>query len=159
MARSEIFVAASREAVFEVLADPRTYAYWVPGSRTVRGADPDWPASGSALAHTVGFPPLTIDDSTHVIASDPPAMLELEPKARPLPVGHVVLSLVAEGPGTRVTMVEEPANRLLSMLMTPAGHLLLACRIKESLRRLKRLAEGDAPRPSGSFPRQSPGAR
>ena len=86
-------------------------------------------------------------------------MLELEPKARPMPVGHVVLTLVAEGPGTRVTMIEEPASRLLSSLMTPVGHLLLAFRIKESLRRLKRLAEGDAPRPSGSLPHQSPGAR
>ena len=28
--------------VFELLSDPRTYGYWVVGSREIRAADPNW---------------------------------------------------------------------------------------------------------------------
>jgi hypothetical protein len=66
--------------------------------------------------------------------------------------GRVRLQLRSEGSGTWVTMVEEPSNRLLSMMIGPVGHWLMKLRNVEALRRLKQLAEGYAPPPAGERP-------
>jgi hypothetical protein len=139
--------------VFELLADPRTYAYWVVGSYEIRAADRRWPAPGAKFHHTVGRPPLHLKDETVVVAAHPPAMIELRAKARPLPTARVTLHLEPELDGTRVTMIEDPANPLLNLLAGPLGHLTIRLRNHESLRRLKALAEGTAPRPGGRLPR------
>ena len=47
MARNEHLVHASPTTVFGVLADPRSYAYRVVGSKEVRDADRTWPQPGS----------------------------------------------------------------------------------------------------------------
>jgi uncharacterized protein YndB with AHSA1/START domain len=153
MARNETFVAAPPEAVFELLADPRTYGYWVVGSHEIRAADKGWPADGAAFHHTVGKPPLRLKDETVVVHAREPVMIELRAKARPLPTARVTLHLQPEGDGTRVTIVEDPANPLLNLLAGPFGHLAIRLRNRESLRRLKALAEGTAPRPRGRLPR------
>jgi uncharacterized protein YndB with AHSA1/START domain len=147
MARNETFVAAPPETVFDVLADPRTYSHWVVGSREIRDADATWPAPGSAFHHTVGMPPLHIRDATIVERSRPPVMLELQAKARPLPSARIRLELRPEGEGTRLVMIEDPANGLLNVLAGPLGHAMIRLRNVESLRRLKALAEGRTPRP------------
>ena len=49
MARNEHLVHASPAAVFGVLADPRSYAYWVVGSKEVRDADRTWPQPAAAF--------------------------------------------------------------------------------------------------------------
>ena len=152
MARNEISIAAPPEAVFDLLADPRAYGKWVVGSREIRAADESWPAPGSAFDHSVGKAPLVIKDDTSVVDSQPPVMLELRARARPLPTARITLHLQPYGRGTRVTMIEEPTNRVLRMA---GGHLLHAAvriRNRESLRRLKALAEGTTPRPSGVLP-------
>jgi uncharacterized protein YndB with AHSA1/START domain len=141
MARDHMFIDAPRERVFAILSDASTYAEWVVGSRAIRRADGSWPARGTRFAHTVGLPPLTIDDETEVIDADPPARLELHAKARPLPTAHVRLMLEPEGSGTRVTMVEDLANPLLNLLGGPVVHAAMRARNRISLRRLKRLAE------------------
>jgi hypothetical protein len=76
-----------------------------------------------------------------------PVMLELQARARPLPSARVRLHLRPEGEGTRVVMIEDPANRLLNVLAGPLGHAMIRLRNVESLRRLKALAEGRTPRP------------
>jgi hypothetical protein len=60
MARSEVFVSARPDTVFEVLGDARTYGEWVVGSREVRAADEHWPAPGSVLDHSIGKAPIVI---------------------------------------------------------------------------------------------------
>jgi uncharacterized protein YndB with AHSA1/START domain len=75
MAHNEIHVEATPEVVFAVLADPRSFARWVVGSRKIRAADPDWPAPGATFDHAVGIGPLVIADGTTVRAADRPHRL------------------------------------------------------------------------------------
>ena len=154
MARNQISIGVPPSAVFEVLSDPRTYSHWVVGSRDVRAADPDWPAPGSLFDHSVGLPPLVIKDNTEVVDAEAPGFIELRARARPLPTARVTLQLMADGDGTRVTMIEDPANPLLRLLAGPLGHAAIRLRNHESLRRLKALAEGTTPRPDGALPRR-----
>src|SRR5215207_10106360 len=105
VARNEVFISARPDAVFEVLGDPRTYGEWVFGSREIRAADEHWPAPGAAFDHSVG--------------KAPAVMLELRARARPLPTARITLHLQPDRDGTRVTMIEEPANRLLSLAGGP----------------------------------------
>lgn len=154
MALNEISVGAPPEAVFGVLSDPRTYSHWVFGSREVRAADPDWPAPGAALDHTIGTGPLRIKDHTEVESVSPPVRIQLIARARPFPDARVTLDLEPEGDGTRVRMTEAPASGLLSLLAGPVGHGLIYARNAESLKRLKRLAEGAEPRPRGWLPQR-----
>lgn len=141
MARNEIVIDAQPRRVFDVLADPSAYGDWVVGSRAIHGADPDWPAPGSSFAHSVGTGALHLHDHTSVIDAEPPVMLELRARARPLPSATVTLWLQPEGEGTRLTMIENPARPLLSLMLGPLGHAALALRNRESLRRLRALCE------------------
>lgn len=141
MARNEAFIAAPLGRVFGILSDPRSYGGWIPGSKVIRAADPDWPAQGTAFDHTLV---LGVADHTSVCSALAPVMLELHARARPLGSANVVLHLQPEADGTRVTMIEDPANRALSVLIGPLGHGVLKLRNVEALRRLKRLAEEDA---------------
>lgn len=147
MARNEVFISAPPEAVYELLSDPGTYREWVVGAARIRGADPDWPEPGTGFDHSVGVGPLLLHDETRVLEALPPVMLKLRARARPLPSASIGFQLQPEGAGTRVTMTEAPASALLSLLAGPAGHALLALRNRETLQRLKEIAEGSRRRP------------
>ena len=147
MARSERVIAASPEAVYEVLADPRGYAYWVIGSTEIRGASPDWPRPGSRFDHTVGVGPLRIKDHTVVEEARPNRFLQLRAKARPLGTARVKLELEEAGGGTRITMIEDPADPLTAFVFMPLTHLMTRARNLRSLDRLAELAEGRRPMP------------
>ena len=153
MARSERVIAASPEAVYEVLADPRGYAYWVIGSMEVRSASPDWPQPGSRFDHTVGMGPLRIKDHTVVEEAHPNRFLQLRAKARPLGKARVKLELEEERGDTRVTMIEDPADALTAFVFMPITHLMTRARNLRSLDRLAELAEGRRP-----IPGDEPGA-
>ncbi|HYH48339.1 MAG TPA: SRPBCC family protein, partial [Acidimicrobiia bacterium] len=84
MARTEATIQATPERIFEVLMDPDCYGEWVVGSKYIRGADPDWPAVGSRFHHVVGVGPLSISDHTKIEEIDPPRLLKLRARARPL---------------------------------------------------------------------------
>jgi uncharacterized protein YndB with AHSA1/START domain len=141
-------IDAPPERVFEVLAEPGTYTYWVVGSRSVERKDPRFPEVGSSFDHTQGMWPLIIADETEVAESDPPRRLVLIAKARPLLVAKVIVELRPEGSGTRVTIDEEPVGGLLAPLTKlPPGSILTRLRNKESLRRLAQLAQGEKPWP------------
>ena len=150
MARSERVIAASPEAVFNVLADPRGYAYWVIGSMEVRGASSDWPRAGSRFYHTVGIGPLRIKDHSVVEEVRPDRFLQLVAKARPLGNARVKLELEPAAGGTRITMIEDPADKLTAFVFQPLTHLFTWARNVRSLDRLAELAEGRRPIPATS---------
>lgn len=152
MARNEIHVQAPPEAVFGVLSDPRSFARWVVGSRMVRAADPQWPERGSAFDHAVGIGPIVIADHTRVLECEPPRLLRLLVHARPLSKAFVVLRMVPAGSGTRVTMDEDAADVRTRLLFNFLTAPLVRLRNAESLRRLKALAEGSEPMPTGPLP-------
>ncbi len=138
MARNEVFISAPPRAVFEVLSDPAAYSDWVVGSNKIRTADEDFPAPGTAFGHTVGKGPLRLSDETCVIDAEPPVLLKLRAKARPLPPADITMYLQPEGPGTRVTMIEAPASALLSLAHRAAG----SCRDRRAQPRVAAPAQG-----------------
>lgn len=157
MSRNDMFVDAPPDAVFDVLADARSYAYWVIGADRIRAVDDSWPAPGSSFHHVVGVGPVKIRDHTRVEEIERPRLLQLKAKARPFGTARVRLELEPERGGTRVTMVEDPADSLTAFVFSPLTHLLVRGRNRWSLARLKELAEGKAPMPSGPPPVSGPG--
>jgi uncharacterized protein YndB with AHSA1/START domain len=142
LSRNHLHIDAPPKRVFAVLSDPRNYAYWVVGSRRLRGADDDFPAVGSSFYHAVGFGPLRIKDHTVVEAMKPGRLLQLKAKARPAGTARVTLKLRRHGRGTDVTMIEKPGDALTALVFNPLAHLLVRGRNARSLARLKELAEG-----------------
>lgn len=140
MARNEIHVPCLPERVFDVLADPRAYGEWVVGSKRVREIEGRWPEIGARFHHQVGWGPLRVSDHTEVIDVDPPRMLKLRAKARPLGTAEVTMLLVGEGDGTRVVMLEDPGDRISALVFNPLTHLLVRGRNVESLQRLRSIA-------------------
>lgn len=144
MAANEIHVDASPKQVFAVLSDGHAYADWVVGSEAVRDVDRDFPAPGSRFHHRVRFGPLRVEDHTRVVYAEPPRVLALQAKARPVGTARVTIQLHEEDGGTRVRLLEDPGNRLTALLASPLTHLALRGRNDESLQRLKRLVESRA---------------
>lgn len=145
MSVTEIVVDATPEAVWAVLSDARTYEHWVVGCKEIRAVDADWPAPGASFHHAVGIGPITVKDSTSVLEAEPARRLKLRARARPAGVAHVILDLVAAGPGaTRVTMTEYPTEGLPAKLHNPLQDRAIHHRNVEALRRLKKLAEDPA---------------
>jgi uncharacterized protein YndB with AHSA1/START domain len=138
---NEILIAAPRERVFAVLAEPSSYAEWLVGTKQVRGAEGGWPKPGARMHHSVGAGPVTIDDSTEVLECDEPARLVLLARLGPLGEFKVDLRLEqVEGDATKVTMLEGPVEGI-SRFAGPAGDAFGYARNALSLRRLKELAE------------------
>jgi uncharacterized protein YndB with AHSA1/START domain len=138
VARNEIHADVPPEAVFAVLADPRLYGNWVVGASTTRDVDGAWPEVGAVLHHTQM---LVLHDTTTVTACEPPRRLVLEARARPVVVARVDLRLAPEGGGTRIVLEEHAIGGLLSWLPGPVEAPLVRLRNRETVRRLKRLAE------------------
>jgi uncharacterized protein YndB with AHSA1/START domain len=129
------------EAVWDALADPFGYAYWVVGSKHIRDAEPDFPAPGSKFHHTIGFGPLTLDDHTKVLDAEPPRLLRLRAKGRPLGTATVTMRLTPKAGGTEVEMSENPDGIYSVLSLNPALHLLTKARNAEALMRLEELAQ------------------
>jgi uncharacterized protein YndB with AHSA1/START domain len=140
MARNVTTFPVPIEQVFGVLADPKTYAYWVVGSDSIRDADATWPTVGAKLHHRVGVGPFKLNDNTEVLEVTAPVHLVLQARARPLGTARVVLDLIDLGDGTQVTMVEGPGDRFSRLLHNPVADFLLRRRNNEALRRLGQLA-------------------
>jgi uncharacterized protein YndB with AHSA1/START domain len=138
---TETYVDAPPEAVFDVLADPGSYAHWVVGATRTRCADHSWPRPGSRFHHTQGLFGIGLPDNTQVVASNRPRQLVLHTRIRPFAVNKVELRLRRRGRGTRVTMIEYPVGGIAEKISNPVMNLLLHVRNVESLRRLRRMAE------------------
>jgi len=132
----------SPEAVWAVLADPTSYAYWVVGSKRIRDFDAGWPSVGSKFHHTIGVGPLTVDDHTEAVEADPPAYLELRAKARPVGIARVAFRMTAHptGEGTTVVMTENPDGAFAVLSLNPLTHVFTIARNAETLMRLEELA-------------------
>jgi uncharacterized protein YndB with AHSA1/START domain len=140
MARNQTYIDAPPERVFYVLADPDSYGHWVVGSNAIHDADAAWPAVGTAFRHTVATGPFKTSDLTTVERVSP-RRLTLHASANPYGAARVTIELQPVKGGTRVTLIEDPAELRARLFFTPLGHLLVRLRNAESLRRLRRLAE------------------
>lgn len=155
MAHTEIVVHAPTEAVFAVLCDPRSYQYFVVGTRRVRRFDPRWPEPGTALHHTVGIGPLRMRDKTEAVEVSAPTRLVTHPHIRPLVVTESRFELAPRGDHTVVRLDEYAIDGPLSRVWAGPLDVLMALRNRVLVRRLRRLAEQraavqqvDAPAPS-----------
>jgi uncharacterized protein YndB with AHSA1/START domain len=129
------------QRVYEVLADPECYQHWVVGASEVVESDPGWPAIGTAFEHRVGVWPLRVADHTRVVDSDPPRMIKLAAKARPLGTATVVMEMEPDGSGCIVRMTEGPRDRFTAALFNKFSEPVIRLRNIEALRRLAKLAE------------------
>lgn len=127
-------------AVWETLADPGSYGFWVVGSKAIRDADPAWPARGSKFHHTIGVGPFTVKDHTESLDAQAPRLLTLRAKARPLGTARVTLEMTPRDGGTLVRMTETPDGPTAILALNPFVHLFTKTRNAESLMRLEELA-------------------
>ena len=129
------------EAVWEALADPSGYEYWVVGSKVIRDAEPGFPAPGTKFHHTIGFGPFTLNDHTEVLEAERPAAAEAAgegPSAR-----HGVGDAADDAgrtAGRRSRWSSGPTGRTRSSTLNPLLHVLTKVRNAESLMRLEELA-------------------
>ena len=128
------------EAVWDVLADPGDYGYWVVGSKVIRDADPGWPEPGTRFHHTIGVGPLTVSDHTVSLEARRPELLRIRAKGRPIGTATVSLKMHAKDGGTVVEMVEKPDGIYSPLALNPLLHLATKLRNSESLMRLEELA-------------------
>jgi uncharacterized protein YndB with AHSA1/START domain len=141
MSTTKTYVKAGPDAVFDVLADPGSYAHWVVGSSKTREVDGPWPKPGSTFHHVQGAFGVGLKDTTSVIDSNRPRQIVLEVRARPFWVGKVEMRLSPSGDGTHVTMIEYPVGGIVKPLHNAVLDRLLHIRNVESLRRLRKMAE------------------
>ncbi|NHA67675.1 SRPBCC family protein [Phycicoccus sp. CMS6Z-2] len=136
-------VAAPASAVWDVIADGWQYSTWVVGTARVRDVDPQWPAPGSRLHHSVGPWPLTLSDSTSVESAEPPHRVVLTARGWPAGEARVEIEIVPDGPATCTVSIAEDAStgpaRLVPLPVRQAGMLP---RNRETLHRLALVAEG-----------------
>lgn len=136
MAENTMWVPATPKDAWDIVADPRGYAFWVIGADGIEGFDGDWPAVGATFHHAQGVKPVRLHDTSTVLISEPPTRLQLEVRARPLFVGIVTLTFTAADGGTRVSIDERAAGGAAGMLPQFATSPLIGIRNAESVRRL-----------------------
>lgn len=135
-AEARITIAASPEAVFGVLSDPRTYPDWLAGAQRIRHVDPDFPRPGAEFDHEVGpTEEATVADDSKSLVVDPPHRLQLEVHVGPI-TGLVDFQLEPTGQGTEVRFRESTVGRLGFAM--PVLRPMIGLRNKGSLERLKR---------------------
>ena len=108
-------IAATRERVWDVLANGWTYSGWVVGNSRIRAVDSDWPAAGTRILHSIGTWPAVINDETVVHSCVPGKELVLLAKVRPAATARITLRLTDLQDGRcRLTMIEVAASCPLS---------------------------------------------
>jgi hypothetical protein len=137
------------EAVWDVLADPGSYAYWVVGSKVIRDADPGWPAPGTKFHHTIGAGPLKLSDHTESLEAEPPHRLKIRAKGRPLGTASVTFEMQPVDGGTLVHITENPDGPYRPMAFLPPLQIFTVLRNSETLMRLEELALRAANRRAG----------
>ena len=133
------------QAVWDVLADPGEYGYWVVGSKVIRDADPHWPAPGAKFHHTVGFGPFQVSDHTVCLEAEAPRRLRIRAKGRPFGTATVTLEMTPKDGGTVVSITENPDGIHRPLAFLPPLQLTSLGRNAESLMRLEELALRKAP--------------
>jgi hypothetical protein len=131
---------ASRQRVWDVIADGWTYSQWV-GNTRMRAVDPRWPAPGAFIHHTIGIWPVVLNDETEVESSTPLEELVLLAKGRPFGGARITLRLSDSGAGCRVEMAEVPVGGPLNWVPRRLALAAAYPRNRECLARLAALAE------------------
>jgi hypothetical protein len=137
-------VRADPDAVWRVLADGWLYPSWVVGATRMRNVDPNWPAPGAVLHHSVGTWPLVLNDTTEVVQAEPGRLLALRAKGRPFGEADIRLVLTPRPDGCEIAMGEDAVTGPGSLLPYPVRAAAIGPRNVETLRRLGYLAEGGA---------------
>jgi uncharacterized protein YndB with AHSA1/START domain len=138
-------VRASRQEVWDAMADGWTYTQWVVGNSRTRAVDPHWPQPGSAIRHSVGVWPVVINDPTTVESCTPGQELVLRAGLGRLGVARITMRLTDIPDGCRIEMIEVPAEGPIGLI---PDRLMLAAiypRNRECLLRQTALAERLAP--------------
>ncbi|WP_446213789.1 SRPBCC family protein [Micromonospora sp. IBSANI012] len=134
-------IDAPPQQVFDVLADGWTYSDWVVGTVHVRDVDDTWPRVGSQLHHKAGPWPLSLHDSSTVLACEPPHKMVIKAGLWPAGEATVVFTLEPVGAdATRVRIGEDFAAGPLRWIRNKLNDLVLHQRNKETLRRLSDIA-------------------
>ncbi len=126
--------------VWDVLADPGEYGYWVVGSKVIRDADSNWPEPGSKFHHTVGFGPFKVSDHTVSLEAEPPRRLKIRAKGRPFGTASVTLEMTPKDGGTVVRITENPDGIFRPLALFPPLQISSIGRNAESLMRMEDLA-------------------
>jgi hypothetical protein len=143
MSTIKMTVPATPDELFNVLADGWMYAGWVVGASHIRDVDTQWPQKGALVHHTVGVWPLTVSDTTEVLAVEPDRLLELDARAWPAGRARVRIELIPDGQRrTRIVMTENVAGGPAQLIPKPVMDPLIGVRNRESLRRLVDIALG-----------------
>ena len=141
-ARSTLPFRSPPGAVFAVLVDGWRYADWVVGAKRVRAVDDAWPAPGSQFHHEVGAGPLTLKDSSKLLAQDPPRQVVLEVRAWPAGKARVTITVSPREGGSEVLLEEVPTDGLAKSVDSWPLRRLTMLRNVESLKRLRRIVDG-----------------
>ncbi len=134
--------SASRQQVWNIIADGWTYSQWVVGNSRMRAVDPKWPQPGSTIHHSIGVWPAVINDSTVVESCTPEHELVLIANGRPFGKARITLRLQdLEGGGCVIEMAEVPVSPPLSWIPEKAALAMVFPRNRETTWRLAAMAE------------------
>ena len=132
---------ATRAQVWDVVADGWTYSQWVVGNSRMRAVEPDWPAVGSKIHHTIGIWPVVINDETEVESCAPEEELVLLARTRPFGQARITLRLHDVADGCRIEMAEVPVGGPLNLIPRRLALAAAFPRNRECTWRLASLAE------------------
>jgi hypothetical protein len=83
---------------------------------------------------------LTVSDHTESLEAEPPRLLRMRAKGRPLGTAQITMEMIPRDGGTLVRMTETPDGPTAILSLNPLVHLLTKARNAESLMRLEELA-------------------
>jgi hypothetical protein len=136
---------ATRQQVWDVIANGWTYSQWVVGNSRMRAVDPAWPAVGSTISHSIGVWPLLLDDKTVVEDCQPLEQLVLLAKGRPFGKARVTLRLFDIETGCRIEMAEVPVGAPMGWVPKRLALTAALPRNRECTLRLAMMAERKRP--------------
>ncbi|MBJ7340368.1 SRPBCC family protein [Mycolicibacterium sp.] len=136
---------ASRQRVWDVLADGWTYSGWVVGNSRIRAVSPHWPAPGSRILHSIGTWPVVIDDETVVESCVVGAELVLLAKVRPAAKARITMRLRDIPGGCLIDMTEVAVSIPLRWIPDVVQLAGVAPRNRECTWRLAMIAERQDP--------------
>jgi len=134
-------VEASRQAVWDVLANGWTYSQWVVGNSRTRAVDSQWPEPGSAIRHSIGVWPLVINDQTVVESCTPGKELVLHAGLGLFGAARITMRLSEIPSGCRVEMIEVPVEGIIGLIPDRLALVGIYPRNRECLLRLAAMSE------------------
>lgn len=134
-------VRATRQQLWDAMADGWTYSQWVVGNSRTRAVDPHWPQPGSTIRHSIGVWPLVINDRTVVEKCTPGEELVLHAGLGRLGGARITLRLSDIADGCRIEMIEVPASGPIKAVPDRLALAAVYPRNRECLLRLTALAE------------------